>query len=83
MPSRMAATFELVYWNTVAFVEEQGCDEDNAITRVITLTGTGTAAQAAFPTEYLEANWPLLGKYTMKLVKSVVELGKYDRSGSL
>jgi hypothetical protein len=61
-----------VDWNPVAFVEEQGYDEDDAITRVITLTGTGTAAQAAFPAEYLEANWPLMGKYTVKLVKSVV-----------
>ncbi len=74
------ATFE-VDWSPIAFIKDQGYDDDpkDAIIKAITLTGAATEAQASLAAQYIEDTWPLSGKFMMTLVQYVVS-GKSELS---
>jgi hypothetical protein len=67
------ATFELD-WDPLSFVKEQQYTEnpDEALERVITLTGSANDAQAVTSREYLSQTWPATGNQVMQLVTDVV-----------
>jgi hypothetical protein len=63
-----------VDWDPVAFIKQQEYREspEAAIEAAITLTGTSADSQALPAVQYLCQTWPLTGRHTMGLVKSVV-----------
>jgi hypothetical protein len=66
-------TFE-IKWDPLAFVKEQEYREepDEAVERVITLTGSAKDAQALTCAQYLCQTWPLSREHTIRLIKDVV-----------
>lgn len=67
------AAFELD-WDPLSFVQEQQYTETpgEALKRAITLTGTGSDAQAVTTIEYLSQTWPTTGAHIMRLVTDVI-----------
>jgi hypothetical protein len=67
------ATF-LVNWDPIAFLKEQLYKEDleEAIEKVITLTGSAKNAQALTTLQYLRQTWPITGEHVLQLVKNVL-----------
>ena len=65
-------TFELD-WDPLSFVQEQQYTEHPgaALERAITITGTGSEAQAIPTGEYLSQTWPTTGSYIMRLLTDV------------
>jgi hypothetical protein len=68
------ARFELD-WDPLSFVKEQEYTESpgEALEKAITLTGTGTDAQALTAGEYLSQTWPATGNHMMQLVAHTIE----------
>lgn len=67
----------IVDWNPLAFLQEQEYDEklEEAFERAITLTGTGSDAQALTTAQYLNQTWPLVGDEILSILKHVVRCG--------
>ncbi|KAF2187664.1 hypothetical protein K469DRAFT_104019 [Zopfia rhizophila CBS 207.26] len=67
----------IVDWNPLAFLQEQEYDEkpEVAFERAITLTGTGSDAQALTTAQYLSQTWPLVGDEMLSPLKRVVRCG--------
>ncbi|RYO92854.1 hypothetical protein DL763_004579 [Monosporascus cannonballus] len=70
-----------VEWNPLAFVVEQGYEEepDEAIGIAVTLTGSATDAQALASAQYLCQTWPTVGEHIIRLVREVVRSGTGHR----
>jgi hypothetical protein len=77
----------IIHWSPLAFLQEQEYDEKPEVTfeRAITLTGTGSDAQALTTAQYLSQTWPLVGDEMLSLLKhaircesgSTIQLGEY------
>ncbi|KAF3404922.1 hypothetical protein DPV78_003397 [Talaromyces pinophilus] len=67
----------VVRWNPLAFVNEREYKEeqDEAIGRAITLTGSAGDAQALTCAQYLSQTWPSSGSHIIQLIKDVVRAG--------
>lgn len=72
----------IVDWNPLVFLQEQEYDEE-AFERAITLTGTGSDAQALTTAQYLSQTWPLVGEEMLSILKRIVrcESGSTIQSG--
>lgn len=72
------ATFELD-WDLLTFLDQQQYTTDHAeaVSKVITLTGSGQDAQALTCAEYLAQTWPLTGDVMLQLIKDVL----HNRNG--
>ncbi|RYP58420.1 hypothetical protein DL769_008959 [Monosporascus sp. CRB-8-3] len=71
----------VVEWNPLAFVIDQGYEEepDEAIGIAVTLTGSATDAQALTSAQYLRQTWPTVGEHIIRLVREVVRSGAGNR----
>ncbi|RYP32296.1 hypothetical protein DL767_005271 [Monosporascus sp. MG133] len=71
----------VVEWSPLAFVIEQGYEEepDEAIGIAVTLTGSATDAQALTSAQYLCQTWPTVGEHIIRLVREVVRSGTGHR----
>ncbi|RYP19648.1 hypothetical protein DL765_003241 [Monosporascus sp. GIB2] len=71
----------VVEWNPLAFVIEQGYQEepDEAIGIAVTLTGSAADAQALTSAQYLCQTWPTVGEHIIRLVREVVRSGMGHR----
>jgi hypothetical protein len=68
--------YKVVYeieWDLLAFVKEQEYIEepDEAVEKVITLTGSANDAQALTCAQYLYQTWPSAGEHIIRLLKNV------------
>lgn len=75
--SRSAEAFRttfLINWDPIAFLKEQLYEEslEEAIDKVITLTGSAKNAQALTTLQYLRQTWPITGECVLQLVKNVL-----------
>lgn len=68
------ATFE-IHWDLLKFLEQQQYTTSHAeaVSKVITLTGSSQDAQAITCTEYLAQTWPLTGDLMMQLIKDLLD----------
>jgi hypothetical protein len=73
-------TFE-ISWDPLAFVEEQNYEEEpeEAVEKVITLTGSARDAQALTCGQYLCQTWPSAGECVIRLVKGAIRDGPGHR----
>jgi hypothetical protein len=74
---RSAQAYKITFdisWDPLAFVREQnyGEEPEEAIEKVITLTGSARDAQALTCGQYLCQTWPSTGEYAIRLVKDAV-----------
>ncbi|KAF2476948.1 uncharacterized protein BDR25DRAFT_348857 [Lindgomyces ingoldianus] len=63
----------MVDWDPLAFLQEQEYDEkpEEAFERAITLTGTGSNAQALTTAQYLSQTWPLWLYHTIERLRLI------------
>ncbi|KAH6971155.1 hypothetical protein BKA56DRAFT_678283 [Ilyonectria sp. MPI-CAGE-AT-0026] len=68
------ATFE-IHWDLLRFLEQQQYTTGHAeaVSKVITLTGSSQDAQVLTCAEYLAQTWPLTGDVMMQLIKDVLD----------
>lgn len=73
-PAEAFRTTFLINWDPIAFLKEQLYEEnlEEAIDKVITLTGSAKNAQALTTLQYLRQTWPITGEYVLQLVKNVL-----------
>jgi hypothetical protein len=79
-----AAAYKVTFvlrWNPLAFINQQEYKEeqDEAIGRAITLTGSAGDAQALTCAQYLSQTWPSSGSHIIQLLKDVVRAGPDNR----
>ena len=71
-------------WLLLKFLRDQGYQErpEDALGKVITLTGTATNAQALTTEQYIQQTWPLTGIRVLEALKDAVrqETGEQNRS---
>lgn len=69
-----------VDWSPTIFLHEQNYDQsesdDSAIANAVTLTGLCDNAYALSCREYLSQTWPQTGKYTLRLMQSLLASGQ-------
>lgn len=80
-----AIPFKMTYameWNLVQFLEDQEYIETNsqALSMVITLTGSRKAAQALTCSQYLHQTWPFSGGKVLNLLQSLLGPEKNGRA---
>lgn len=73
-PAEAFHTTFLINWDPIAFLKEQLYEEnlEDAIDKVITLTGSAKNAQALTTLQYLRQTWPVTGEHVLQLVKNVL-----------
>lgn len=75
-PETYQASFTLD-WEPLAFLDEQQYkgERDHVFETAITLTGSVEDSQALTCGDYLKQTWPLVGEYTLRMLKCVVQSG--------
>ncbi|UKZ68564.1 uncharacterized protein TrAtP1_009590 [Trichoderma atroviride] len=78
-PAEAFRTTFFINWDPIAFLTEQLYDEspEEAIDKVITLTGSAKNAQALTTVQYLRQTWPTTGEHVLQLVKNVLRGGSW------
>ncbi|KAH8697125.1 hypothetical protein BGW36DRAFT_296399 [Talaromyces proteolyticus] len=83
-PAKIFDVSFMVDWDPIAFLREEEYAEEpeDAIERVITLTGSTVSAQASTCGRYLRQTWPSTGEQILKLIKPLVS-GENEASAIL
>ncbi|KAI1347988.1 hypothetical protein F5Y01DRAFT_229273 [Xylaria sp. FL0043] len=80
-PEEVQVTFD-VKWDIMGFLCQQdyGIPHSEAIANSVTLTGSGTYAQALTCRQYMAQMWPLTGSQTLKLIQETLKSTEHKKT---